>query len=298
VKNATLTTSQSLQHRAFALTPFVQNALSPIKPARAVASTAVITDTVSTDTVSTGTVSAGTVSTEPTAELSQLVLPQAKPAKSSATADADQASVAMSLAAAVVSNNIDAVRALIKEGADLRPLNWYDRPVLVTAAAQGRIEIVQLLIAARANVNNGYESLPLASAAAQGHLKVVRLLLAAGAHLNAQNSNGYTALIAAAAAGHLDVVRFLVESGARLTATNSGDTALSLAAKKGHQSVYAFLHHKVTPAVAPQPLVVPQLVVKNMSVMDEMIASGAKELNELISNSTPNVEPIADSDSK
>ncbi len=213
------------------------------------------------------------------------------------SADFDKDLAATPLAIAVANNDADTVKALIKAGTDLRPVNWYDTPVLVTAAEHGSVEIVQLLIAARANVNNGYEQLPLCAAAAHGHLKVVRLLLEAGAYLEAQDGHRRTALMAAAAAGHLAVVRFLVENGAQLTPVGAGESALSLAAKGGHQSTYVFLKGEMTlataAAVPEAPTQPPQTAA---SAMDEMITSAAEELNELLTNDNSSTTALSDGD--
>ena len=287
MKKAALSTSQSFQHRAsapraFALTPSVDKALT----SAASSSTTLVRSTVAVSAPAPSAIS-------PKPEPPQLNWPR-KQVSPPMTADPDKDLTDISLVDAVAGNNIDAVKALIKADVDLRPANWYDTPVLVTAAAQGYAEIVQLLVSARANVNNGYESLPLGSAAERGHLGIVRLLLSAGAYLNAEDVNGRTALMAAAAAGQLAVVRFLVEKGALVTSTDADETALSLAAKGGHQAVYAFLHQKITPVVAPQPPVVPQQ--RPMSVMAELIDSGAKALSELLSAAESDAALDADSE--
>lgn len=55
----------------------------------------------------------------------------------------------------------------------------------------------------------------LQGAALDGHLEVLEILLAAGADVNAQGSyfNGYTALTAAAEAGNVKIVKRLLEVG-------------------------------------------------------------------------------------
>ncbi|CAK9040607.1 unnamed protein product [Durusdinium trenchii] len=85
--------------------------------------------------------------------------------------------------------------------------------------------------------------LPMSSAAAQGYLEVVRLLLEAGADKNAANQDGATALIKAAANGHLEVVRVLLEAGAdKIAAKQDGAAALMIAAQNGHlEAVRALL---------------------------------------------------------
>ena len=150
------------------------------------------------------------------------------------------------LAKAVARNDISTVKALIKNEADLRPANWYDTPVLVTAAQQGFFEIVQLLVSARANVNTGYDRLPLHSAAENGHLSVIHYLLSAGAYPEAQDSRGYTALVAAAATGQLAIVQCLLSHIRRASSTEI-EQAMSLAAQGRHQAVCAYLQSMFLP---------------------------------------------------
>jgi ankyrin repeat protein len=150
--------------------------------------------------------------------------------------DLDQA-----LVAAIARNDVRTVEALLKSGVSFRPANWYDTPVLVTAAAKGYTDIVQALIIAGANVNSGYDRLPLHIAAEQGHLAVVQHLLNSGACLHDREESGRTALMCAAAGGHLPIVQTLIARGANANAACRGETALMLAAQNGHQAVYQFL---------------------------------------------------------
>jgi uncharacterized protein len=154
---------------------------------------------------------------------------------------APQSDLDQALAAAIARNDVRTVEALLKSGVSFRPANWYDTPVLVTAAAKGYTDIVQALIIAGANVNSGYDRLPLHIAAEQGHLAVVQHLLNSGACLHDQEESGRTALMCAAAGGHLPIVQTLIARGANANAACRGETALMLAAQNGHQAVYQFL---------------------------------------------------------
>ena len=77
----------------------------------------------------------------------------------------------------------------------------------------------------------------------RGHLEMVRLLLEARADKNTRDpDDGRTALMAAAARGHLRVVNFLLQVGAdKEAATPDGDTALTYAAESGHLNVVYML---------------------------------------------------------
>ena len=69
-------------------------------------------------------------------------------------------------------------------------------------------------------------------ACANGHVDIVRLLLEARADVNAKDVEGTTALMLASGLGYAEVVTLLVQAGADLNAQDSlGRTALNLAQK-------------------------------------------------------------------
>jgi ankyrin repeat protein len=79
------------------------------------------------------------------------------------------------------------------------------------------------------------EATPLHSAAAAGQLEVIEVLLAAGADVNAVQHGGYTPLLEAAATGRAELVETLLERGADPAARLAdGRTAVDLAATGGH----------------------------------------------------------------
>lgn len=146
------------------------------------------------------------------------------------------------LQSAIASRDLAAVQKLLKAGADVRPVNWYETPPLVMAAAHGALEIVLVLIAAGADVDGGYEQLPLTAAAANGHLDVVKQLVRSGARLENKDGHHHTALMVAAQAGHLPLVRYLVAQGANLYVNSAGETPLTLAQQAGHQDICEYLY--------------------------------------------------------
>lgn len=83
---------------------------------------------------------------------------------------------------------------------------------------------------------------PLIRAAGKGHLEVVELLVERKADLDAQCGTGATALIEASTNGHAKVVQFLLEKGADATLkTKGGQTALYWAAENKHEKVISLL---------------------------------------------------------
>ena len=79
---------------------------------------------------------------------------------------------------------------------------------------------------------------PLMAASNQGHVEVVDMLLAAEANVNAADKTGSTALFLASGAGHPEIVEHLCASGADINAVNNdGFTSLMAASKGGHKEV-------------------------------------------------------------
>ena len=106
---------------------------------------------------------------------------------------------------------------------------------LYVSAHEGHNECLELLIAAKANVNstNMAGTAPLYIAAQKGNLEAAELLLAAGANANAKNHAGATPLLAATFACNSDLVRLLLAHGAEadITTTQNRNTPKMLAAK-------------------------------------------------------------------
>ena len=129
---------------------------------------------------------------------------------------------------------------------DLGKIRNVDLGVALQAAAGGgHLDVVERLLAARADVNaaatdGGWTALQ--AAAGGGHLKVVERLLAVRADVNAAatKEGGQTALQAAAGGGYLEVVERLLAVRADVNAAaakEDGQTALQAAAGGGHLEV-------------------------------------------------------------
>ncbi len=130
----------------------------------------------------------------------------------------------------------DAVRTLLKLGADVSGAHGDGMTALHWAAERGDAAMTEMLVYAGANVAavtriGQYTALHLGSQA--GSAPVVQALLKAGASVAARTTNtGVTALHLAAAAGNADVVRMLLDGGADVNARESewGQTPLIFAA--------------------------------------------------------------------
>ncbi len=103
----------------------------------------------------------------------------------------------------------EAVKALLKQAADVNAAQGDGMTALHWAAMNGDAELAQMLIFAGANVRattrlGTYTPLYLASQ--QGHGSVVQALVKAGGDVKAGTPNGTTPLMVAAASGEVDAV--------------------------------------------------------------------------------------------
>lgn len=138
------------------------------------------------------------------------------------------------VADAAMKRDTEAVRTLIKGGADVNAAQGDGMTALHWASRHGDAAMTQMLLFAGANVKattrlGGYT--PLLMAAEHGHAAVISALLAGGADAKAGNALGTTALMLAAASGNATAVTTLVENGAEIEAREKtfGQTPLMFA---------------------------------------------------------------------
>ena len=140
------------------------------------------------------------------------------------------------------SGNLEIVKYLVENGANIHFKNYRGETALMNASAKGNLEVVKYLIEKGADVNvisKGYTALIVASD--YSHLEVVKHLVEKGADVNII-VNGYTALIRASIRGNLEIVKILVENNANLDfQAFSGQTGLDFAKKNGHVEVVEYL---------------------------------------------------------
>ena len=147
---------------------------------------------------------------------------------------------------AAMNGNRDAVKALLKEGADVNTTQADGMTALHWAAQKGDVELAKVLLYASANLKattriGGYT--PLLIASKNGDAAMVAALTEAGADVNAPTTNGTTPLMLAAAAGRPAAVSALIEHGANVNAKEAvkGETALTFAAALGRADVIRVL---------------------------------------------------------
>jgi len=159
------------------------------------------------------------------------------------------AAVSAPVADAAMEGNTNAVRALLKQAADVNAAQGDGMTALHWAAMKNDAELTQTLLFAGANVKattriGSYT--PLILAAKNGSAAVMPALLKAGADLNTRTSNGTTPLMFAAASGNTDAVKILIDGGADLNAKESvrGLTPAMFAAASNRSAVLELLARK------------------------------------------------------
>ena len=145
-------------------------------------------------------------------------------------------------------NHKDIVESLLAAGADIdTECGQYKTTSLFIAAGSGYIDIVKLLLDAGADkeIKGGVlGGTPLFMAAKDGHTSIVQLLLEAGADKDAKSQLGEaTPLFIAAENGHAEVVKLLLSAGADKEAklSEGGTTPLFIAANNGNTSIVQLL---------------------------------------------------------
>jgi len=131
------------------------------------------------------------------------------------------AAPAAPVADAAMQGDREAVKALLKQAADVNGAQGDGMTALHWAAMRNDAELTRTLLYAGANVRAKTrlgDYTPLVLAAKSGNPAVLEPLIEAGSDVNAKTSNGTTALMLAAASGSVETVKALVDHGAEVNA--------------------------------------------------------------------------------
>lgn len=146
---------------------------------------------------------------------------------------------------------VDLIRDLIKEGANVNAKDSSQSTPLKYAAARGKYEAVKELIENGANINEPY-ALILNAAMGSRDENIVALLLKNGANVNARDRTGRTPLMRAAENYGMGIIKLLIkydaDINAKATDLFAGDptvyTAALLARKRGHGPIANYLEQE------------------------------------------------------
>jgi ankyrin repeat protein len=150
---------------------------------------------------------------------------------------------------ALSAGDVDSVAALLAKGADANAKDpTFGWTPLIAACNSGKLTLVKLILDAGGKAaptcNEGNTALHLA--ARNGHEDIVGFMLSKGkSDINAQNNNGWSALIWAAMGGHTQVVDVLCKASVNYNLADAdGRTALMWAARHGHTGAVGHLLKK------------------------------------------------------
>ncbi len=164
----------------------------------------------------------------------------------------EQAQLDQELIAAAKANNPPLVKELISRGGNVNAKDSIQDSAFLYAGAEGFNEVLQLTLAAGADVAsiNRYGGTALIPASEHGHVETVRILIAAGVPVNHVNNLGWTAMQEAILLNdggprQQEVVRLLLEAGADPDIRDpEGRTALQNAERLGFAEIAALLRRR------------------------------------------------------
>ncbi|WP_341814104.1 ankyrin repeat domain-containing protein [Wolbachia endosymbiont (group A) of Nomada flava] len=148
---------------------------------------------------------------------------------------------------AVVSRELNEIKNLISQGANLEAKYGDGSTPLHIASRNNYLDVLEYLVKSGANLEakNRYGRTPLFIASWNGHLDIVKYLVENGANIEAQDAYNRKPLHIAVDANRLNVVNLLLDRGANLKATDMyGKTSLDLAIQKGYEDIIEVLKQK------------------------------------------------------
>lgn len=141
-------------------------------------------------------------------------------------------------------HNYDGLENEIKKGRNLNQLNGNGIAAIHLAVIKDEINMVKKLLEEGADVNiQGVNNkTPILVASTQGNIEIIKLLVTEGADLNSVSSRGENVLMFAANSGHLEAVKYFVNKGFAINKRNIyGKTAVDFAKENKHSHVSDFL---------------------------------------------------------
>ena len=198
--------------------------------------------------------SSGAGTAVPAAPTTEPAAPTTEPAAAAppALSAEAQAQLDQELITVAKANNVPLVAELISRGGNVNAKDSIQDSAFLYAGAEGFNEVLQLTLAAGADVAsiNRYGGTALIPASEHGHVDTVRILIAAGVPVNHVNNLGWTAMQEAILLNNggprqQDVVRQLLDAGADPDIRDpEGRTALQNAERLGFAEIAALIRSR------------------------------------------------------
>jgi ankyrin repeat protein len=148
--------------------------------------------------------------------------------------------------------NLEMVNYLLSQGADPKTLTNAGTSSLHYAALNGNVDIIKLFLekGIELDIQNNQSATPFYYAAMQGHAEAVTYLLDQGAAIDTKDQTGRTALHFIAMSGNVDLATKLIQKGLNPELVDLYQkTPLYYAAENGHQELVDFLILKTSPGI-------------------------------------------------
>ncbi len=181
------------------------------------------------------------------------------------------------IGSAYLPKNMPAVQMLLDKNPNLEAEDVRGRTALFRAVEEGQDEVINVLLAHKAEVNHRASdgSTPVLAAVSYGKLPAIKALLAAGGNIETPDNGGKTPLIQAAEGSaytpnNVPFVQLLIEKGAKVEPQDKqGRSALYLASSEGKaEAVNLLLDQKADPNLKDNNGGTPLLIAVTYGKMD------------------------------
>jgi len=146
---------------------------------------------------------------------------------------------------AAVDGRLDIINLLLRRGAQVNRWDTAGFTATGLAILNQHKAVLLALLAHGASVNpviHNAGAPPLTMAAQTGNIEIIKMLLKAQAHIDAQDHRGETALITAVRRNHIEAAALLLSSDANRRLRNrDGETALSVARESRNKQMIMLL---------------------------------------------------------
>lgn len=143
--------------------------------------------------------------------------------------------IMLALHLAAIEGHVEIIELFLAAGADVNTESD-EGTALHLAASQGNLEVVKLLLNAEAdaNIQGNMKRTVFSRAVEKGHSEAVKLSLAAKADVKVQDLWKEAPLYRAVEEGHAEIVKLLVTAGAEVNLKSDGGTAMHIAKEHDH----------------------------------------------------------------